>query len=1412
MRTVVKINDRQLMKVKYLLIDNENKDCIVIPDGTLSNKDKDLINDVLEKKLTNYNVFIVDNFNSAREFDFIWPQILSDIKNSFPHVNGWLERAKISIKGKKLKITAESKIAYKNITNKSIINFIKNRTKLYLNEELTIEVENGDFLKVYNISTVTGIKNNVMQNDNQGNNNILMTGKKSRENNIKKTKILSNGIKEIVYGKEIKAKVTHQLEDIEGNIDNLITEGIVFEVDEIKTRKGNKFYIVDITDRSNSITIKIFPGKKDKMNVKLAEGDLIRVKGFVQYDKYSREWIIVAEDINKLQKREKEDLAQDKRIELHLHTKMSAMDAVVDVEAIIKRAADWGHPAIAITDHGVVQAFPDAYRAGQKYGIKIIYGMEAYLVDDGEPIVFNPVDRRIEDTTYIVFDFETTGLYSYSDEIIEIGAVKLKNGKIIEEFGSFVKPVSKIPPKITELTGIDNEMVSNAPQIDEVINRFLDFIGDSVLVAHNATFDYAFLRAALHKSQHNQDIFTVIDTLSLSRAIFPQLKNHRLNTLCNHTGIVLENHHRAVDDARACAQLFERLLQELDGSETGLLEDLNKLTTKIDWKNMPVYHIVILARNKDGLKDLYRLVSTSHLNYFYRKPRVLKSELIHMRDNLLLGSACEAGQLFRGIMENKDDNEIKKIARFYDYLEIQPLGNNSFLINKEVNNIDDLKEINKKIYQLGKKLKKPVVATGDVHFVDPEDEIYRRVLQAGLGYDQAEEQAPLYFRTTEEMLKEFDYLGEYGAKEVVIENPVQIVNWIDELQPIPDGLYTPEIDGADLQIREMTYKKAHQLYGKNLPELIKQRLERELNSIINHGFAVIYLISHKLVKKSLDDGYLVGSRGSVGSSLVATMCDITEVNPLPPHYYCPECDYVEFIQDGNVGVGIDLPDQKCPDCGQLCIKDGFNIPFEVFMGFEGDKVPDIDLNFSGEYQSEIHRHTEELFGREYVFRAGTISTIASRTAFGFVKGFMEDNNYNYNNAEIKRLVKGCTGVRRTTGQHPGGLMVVPRKLDVHNFTPIQYPANDQNSEVRTTHFDYHSISGRILKLDLLGHDDPTSLRMLQDLTGVLPEEIPLDDPETMAIFSGVRPLGVEAEEIGTNIGTLGIPEFGTGFVRQMLMATRPTTFAELVRISGLSHGTDVWLNNAQNLIHTGKAKLSEVISVRDDIMNYLINKGLEPARAFWIMENVRKGKGLKEEDESYMIENGVPEWYIASCKKIKYMFPKAHAAAYVMMAYRIAYFKVHYPEAFYATYFTTKAADFDAEFICQGDDQLLGYKRELEEKGNDLTAKEKNVMILLEIAVEAVARGIKFTKVDLYNSDAAIFKITKEGLLPPLISLQGLGSSAAQNIAATREEGEFLSIEDLVNRTRISKTVVEIMQQHGTLHGLPEKNQLSLFQ
>lgn len=1397
MITAIKVDDTYSRLIKYILLDEEKKNCLVIK---ASNPDEEKLGKYMED-LKNiladgYRLIVMDGISRDKEIHFLWPHLTEIIQDKYPHINGFLERARLELKENRLLIEVETNLAYKYLNEEKVRKFIEKELFALLDEEIVLEIKNGDLLKDI-----------PLEPDREDLKEKILNGK--RKKTVERPAGDNDGI---IYGKKITAGKTHRLDEIKGEIDHIIVEGQIFDLEEIKSRKGNSFFLFDMTDYSNSITVKLFPRRNRQLEGELKKGQWVRVEGYVQNDQFSRELVLFAEHINKIDDliERRQDRAEEKRIELHLHTKMSTMDAVIDVGEAIARAAEWGHPAIAVTDHGVVQAYPDAYWAGKKHGIKILYGLEAYLVDDGEDIIYKPLKGEIKDFTYVVFDFETTGLNSRNDEIIEIGAVKLKKGKIVDTFSSFVRPHNPVPANITKLTGITQEMVQDAPTIEEIIDSFMEFIGDAVLVAHNASFDYSFLKSALKKTGRPYPDNPVLDTLALSRALYPEFKNHRLNTLCAELGISLENHHRAVDDTRATAELLRKMLDRVAKEKITELEEINKLSKNIDWRNLKTNHLIIFARNKEGLRDLYKLVSSSHIRHFYRVPRILKSELVHVRDNLLIGSACEAGQLYRAILENQDEQEINKIVRFYDFLEVQPLANNAFLIGNKVDSLEELQNINKRIYQLGKKYNKPVVATGDVHFLDPEDSIFREILQAGQGYEEST-QAPLYFRTTEEMLAEFSYFGEEIARELVIENPRKIAALCEDIQIIPDKLFTPSIEGAEEEIKNMTLNRARELYGDPLPEIVEKRLDKELNSIIGNGYAVIYLTAHKLVKKSLEDGYLVGSRGSVGSSLVATMTGITEVNPLPPHYRCPNCKYSEFITDGSIGVGPDLPDKECPECGEKLEKDGFDIPFEVFLGFEGDKVPDIDLNFSGEYQSTIHKYTEHLFGKDHVFRAGTISSIAERTAYGFVKSYLDERGLVANNAEVKRLVKGCTGVKRTTGQHPGGQIVVPADMEIYDFTPIQKPANDMEAEVLTTHFDFNSIHENLLKLDILGHDDPTIIRMLQDLTGVSPFDIPLDDPATMAIFSGTETLGVSPDEIGTSVGTLGIPEFGTSFVRQMLVDTRPTTFSELVRISGLSHGTDVWLNNAQDLIRNKIARLSEVISVRDDIMNYLILKGLEPARAFKIMENVRKGRGLTEEEEKYMLENNIPEWYIDSCKKIKYMFPKAHAAAYVMMAFRIAYFKVHYPEAFYATYFTVKADDFDAQVICQGRDYVLAEKDRLEAKGNDLSAKERNVLTVLEVVLEAMARGIKFTRVDLYHSDIRKFQITEEGLLPPLISLEGLGESAAQNIAASREDYEFTSIEDLINKTRISKSVVEVMKEHGVLSGLPEKNQLSLF-
>ncbi|MDD3839668.1 MAG: PolC-type DNA polymerase III, partial [Clostridia bacterium] len=1203
---------------------------------------------------------------------------------------------------------------------------------------------------------------------------------------------------------------TIPISDIDSNSGTVSCQGKIIRLDLKQLKSGRFLAIFDITDFESSITIKYFMKKKN--TDVLSKGAWVKVKGDCQYDKYERDLVITAYEIIKIQPEVRTDDCEEKRVELHAHTQLSAMDGVTPVKNLINKAAQMGHPAIAVTDHGVVQAYPEAFDAGKKCGIKILYGVEAYVVNDRENIVINADNTQLQDE-FIIFDLETTGLKPSEDRIIEIGAVKVKNGEIVDEFSSMIDPGISIPAKITELTGIDDKMVKNAPKIEEILPNFLKFISDNPIVAHNASFDTAFIK----KSCDMMGIAIknpVIDTLALSRVLYPKLKTYKLNKVAEHLNIKLDNHHRAVDDAKATALIFLKCLKKLKNRGIKDISQINEcFADEVNYAKVPSYHAVILVKNQEGLKNLYKLISLSHLKYYYRRPRIPKSIFNKYREGLIISTGCESGELYRALLNRWDMQKIEEIANFYDYFEIQPLGNNEFLIRDgKVKDVQELKKLNKKIVQLGDKFNKPVVATGDVHFVNKNDECFRRILMWGQGFEDANKQAPLYLRTTSEMLEEFSYLGEKTARKVVIDNTLKINQMIEDIEPIPDKLYPPIIEGADKEIKEMAICNAKKLYGDDLPETVKRRLDKELNSIISNGFAVLYLIAHKLVKKSLDDGYLVGSRGSVGSSFVATMCNITEVNPLPPHYSCPKCKYSDFDIDLNkYPCGIDLPDKHCPICGTGLKKDGHNIPFEVFLGFKGDKVPDIDLNFSGEYQPVAHKYTEELFGEGHVFRAGTIGTIATKTAFGFVKNYCEDNGLVIHNAEMNRLIDGCTGVKRTTGQHPGGIMVVPKNMDIHQFTPIQHPADDKRSSIITTHFDYHSISSRLVKLDILGHDDPTVIKMLEDLTGVDATKISLDDEQTMSIFSSTKALNIDEEDINSEVGTFGIPEFGTKFVRQMLVDTKPKTFAELVRISGLSHGTDVWLNNAQILIKNKTATLKEVICTRDDIMTYLIQKGMEPTLAFKIMEKVRKGKGIDQNEEKKMRQVEVPEWFIDSCKKIKYMFPKAHAVAYVTMAFRIAYFKVHYPEAFYATYFTVRADDFDADLISSGKQAVKNKIEELESANSKLTQKEKNLLTISEVALEMYQRGINMLKVDLYRSDAKKFLITEKGILPPINSLQGVGNNAAENIIKARAKGKFISIEDIVTRSRVSKTVIEVLKNHGCLKGLPESNQLSLF-
>ena len=1073
--------------------------------------------------------------------------------------------------------------------------------------------------------------------------------------------------------------------------------------------------------------------------------------------------------------------------------------------------------SIAITDHGVVQAFPEAHKYLEKAhpDLKVIYGVEAYLAPDTVSCISFSKGQDL-DATYCVLDLETTGLSFRTEKITEVGIMKVKNGEVIDEFSCFVNPEKPIPQKVVEVTNITDDMVKDAETIDKVFPKILEFVGDSILVAHNADFDIGFLK--YNASQLGYELNnTYLDTLRLAKSLFPDFKKYKLGFIADKLGIVVEVAHRALDDVDTTVKVFNIMISMLKEKGAKTWDDVDSLEIgKADYKSLPTYHAIILAKDYVGLKNLYKLVSYSHLNYFYKKPRILKSLYKKYSEGLILGSACEAGELYRAIVAGKTDEEIEEIANDYDYLEIQPIGNNMFMVRQGVVPDEEaLRDINRKIVALGEKLDKPVVATCDVHFMDPEDEIYRRILQAGQGYDDCDEQAPIYLRTTEEMLKEFEYLGEEKAYEVVVTNTNKIADMCEKIKPISPEKCPPHIDGCETTIKEIAYNKAHELYGEQLPQIVEERLDKELTSIIKNGFSVMYIIAQKLVWKSNEDGYIVGSRGSVGSSFVANMTGITEVNSLPPHYRCPNCKYSDFTDYGCL-CGFDLPDKDCPKCGHKLVKDGIDIPFETFLGFNGDKEPDIDLNFSGEYQAKAHKYTEVIFGKGTTFKAGTVGTVADKTAYGYVKKYYEERGVPVNNAEVLRLAQGCTGIKRTTGQHPGGIIVVPKGREIYEFTPVQHPADDPNSDIITTHFDYHSIDQNLLKLDILGHDDPTMIRMLFDLTGKDPTKVPLDDKETMSIFSSTKALGVTPEQIHSEVGSYGIPEFGTKFVRGMLVDTRPTTFDELIRISGLSHGTDVWLGNAQTLIEEGTVTLQDAICCRDDIMIYLIKMGLEPNKAFKIMETVRKGKALKDPDKwegfkSAMKEKDVPDWYVKSCEKIKYMFPKAHAAAYVTNAFRIAWFKVHEPKAYYTAYFTIRADEFDSDIMCHGEERVKNKMKEIDLAGNGATTKDKNMYAILELVMEMYERGINFLPIDLYKSHSTKFRIEEEGIRPPLNSIPGLGTVAAQGIEEAKKDGKFMSIDDLKIRSKVGKSVVELLEKAGCLKGMSQSNQMSLF-
>ncbi len=1281
----------------------------------------------------------------------------------------------------------------------------------------TNENTKSEEIKVNKMPEGYKTSSNISQNKNFPANNSQVNQYQKRQPKKKNLDMVEN-IENLIYKgyRETQNPKNIKIIDFSPEQPGVIIKGKTSNYDSRETKNGGYLISFDIYDGSSSISVKAFlkAEEYEEVHPKMKKCPDVRIIGTYEYNNFSKEFNVIADMIEEttIEQKVRMDNSEEKRVELHLHTQMSAMDGVTSATDLIKRAIKWGHKAIAITDHGVVQSFPEAKKAAKDSDIKIIYGVEAYLVPDRLTSIINAKDQLLEDVTYSVLDIETTGLSKMTEKITEFGIIKVKNGEKIDEFECFVNPEKEIPQRVVEVTNITNEMVKDAETIDKVLPKVLDFVKDTVIVAHNAVFDIGFIKYNADKLglEFNP---TYIDSLPLAKELFPDFKKYKLGIIAENLGIKVDVAHRALADVDTLVKVLDVMLKMLkDKGITKLSEVDNKLAGDINFRTLPSYHAIILAKDKVGLKNLYKLISISNLDYFYKKPKILKSILKQYEEGLLLGSACEQGELYRAIVEGKSEEELEEIAEFYDYLEIQPLGNNLFMVRDgTVSSVNDLMEMNKKVVALGEKLNKPVVATCDVHFMDPEDEIYRRILQAGQGYDDADEQAPLYFRTTEEMLKEFEYLGKEKAYEIVVTNTNKIADMCEKISPIADYKATPYIEGCEDTIREITMKRAHELYGDPLPEIVQQRIDKELDSIIKNGFSVMYIIAQKLVAKSNEDGYLVGSRGSVGSSFVANMTGITEVNSLQPHYRCPNCKYSDFT-DYGVKNGFDLPDKDCPKCGTKLEKDGMDIPFETFLGFDGDKEPDIDLNFSGEYQAKAHRYTEVIFGKGTTFKAGTIGTIAEKTAYGYVKKYFEERNKPINNAEVLRLAQGCTGVKRTTGQHPGGIIVVPVGNEIYEFCPVQHPADDTSTDIKTTHFDYHSIDQNLLKLDILGHDDPTMIRMLQDITGVDPKSIPLDDKETMSIFSSTKALGVTESQIHSQVGTFGVPEFGTKFVRGMLVDTKPTKFEELLRISGLSHGTDVWLNNAQSLIEAGTIKLEDAICTRDDIMLYLIKKGLPPKPSFKIMECVRKGKGLTEEQETLMRENNVPDWYIDSCKKIKYMFPKAHAAAYVTMAFRIAWFKVHIPQAYYTAYFSIRADAFDSEFMIHGKEKVIDKMREIDAQGNAATAKDKDMYSVLEIVLEMYERGFKFLPIDLYESDATKFIMTPDGIRPPLNSIAGLGTVAALNIQnAVNKDGKFMSVEEMKIRAGIGKSTVELLENAGCLKGMTLSNQMSLF-
>ena len=1388
-----------------------------------------------------YHTVIKPHFPTELFSADYFPQLYAAVRRDIPSINGTLNNAEVRFENNTLTINllngGKTLLDSKGF-DKALIKLVSEEFNLYIsvNYTGTFEVEeNSEEYKAAIQDAQEKINRENLQKAAEFYQEEVETAEKREEKHAENTtveievregkfatpQIIQSSIRPL-YGRSIRGKMI-PISSISGDSGRIVVWGDVFDIEKKVTKSGDKnIFTIDITDYTGSTTAKVFNSIKESAVIdNIKKGDTIVVQGDVEYDKYAGELVVNARSIGTAQKVKVVDNAEKKRVELHMHTNMSQMDAVTSAGDLVNRAYQWGHKAVAITDHGVAQAFPDAMKAADKINkdeekIKIIYGVEAYFMDDLVESVKGDADTGF-DGTFICFDIETTGLSAARDKITEIGAVKVENGVITDTFSTFANPEMPIPQKITQLTGITDDMVKDAPSQSEAVGAFLEFAGDNVLVAHNAPFDTSFIAKACEDMGREYN-YTSIDTVAISRAILTDIKNCKLDTVAKFLRLGDFNHHRATDDAEMLARIFINLCQRLT-DDYGITKT-NDINTKIaggDFKKLPTYHQIILVKNKTGLKNLYRLISYSHLNYFYKKPRIPKSELVKYREGLIIGSACCAGQLYMAILEGKPWGELKQIASFYDYLEIQPAGNNSFMIRDgRFNSVDELHEIDRTIIKLAKELGKPVCATCDVHFMDPTDSEFRKILMAGQGFKDAEQQAPLYFRTTAEMLKEFEWLGKDKAYEYVVENPNKIADMCEYIRPIPKGTFPPNIEGAQEQLIDITWKRAKEKYGDPLPEIVKARLDKELNSITTYGFSVLYMTAQKLVADSEAHGYLVGSRGSVGSSFVATMSGISEVNPLCPHYVCPNCKHSEFITDGSYGSGFDMPPKSCPECGTLMDQDGHEIPFETFLGFKGDKVPDIDLNFSGEYQSKSHRYTEELFGKNNVFKAGTISTVAEKTALGFVKKFAQERGLVMHKAEEKRLAIGCTGVKRTTGQHPGGMVVVPRTNDVYDFCPVQHPANDVNSDNITTHFDFHSIHDTITKLDELGHDVPTIYHYLELYTGIPVMKVSMSDPEVMSLFTSPKALGVTEEDIDSKTGTFSLPECGTAFVRGMLVEAQPKTFTDLLQIAGLSHGTDVWLGNAQELIHNGTCTISEVIGTRDSIMTYLMHKGLEPGMAFKIMEIVRKGNATKlltEEHFKAMREHNVPEWYIDSCMKIKYMFPKAHAAAYMIATLRLGWYKVHKAVEYYAAYFTVRSENLDGAIAMQGHQAVRDKMNNIKQKQSvhEATAKDEAEFQTLQIVNEMMARKIEFLPVDIYKSEAKMFKVEDGKIRLPFSSLPGVGGAAADSLAETGKHTEYLSIEDMQIKTKVTKAVIETLKDVGVLKDLPESSQMSLF-